>query len=106
MFPPYSSHYGQILEPVSVNSWGQSSNENANTSTTVDQFSAKSRANELPITSPDDEFQTVISLNQDLDFFESKYTYKSNNISSNTKHSNDLLSEFESKSDLVLLILV
>lgn len=102
MFPPYSSHYGQILEPVSVNNWEQSSNEIANTSSSVDQFTSKLKSNELPITSPDEEFQTVISLNQDLDFFESKYTNKSNNGSSSTKTSHDLLSEFESKSSLYL----
>ncbi|KAH9398451.1 hypothetical protein TYRP_019099 [Tyrophagus putrescentiae] len=58
-------------------------------------FETKAKANETAITSPDEEFQSVISLNQDLDFFESKYSYKNSSISSNTKPSNDLISEFE-----------
>lgn len=97
IFHPYShiSHYGQILEPTSINSWGQSLYENnVSTNNSVD-FTAKAKANETAITSPDEEFQSVISLNQDLDFFESKYSYKNSSISSNTKPSNDLISEFE-----------
>ena len=50
---------------------------------------------ESTVAVPDGEFQSsILSLNQDLDFFESKYTaYKS---SPNAK-ADDLISEFESK---------
>ena len=100
IFPGYSSNYGQILEPIAVTSWNHTVTESANT-TKANDSATKAKAIETVITPLDGEFQPVFSLNQDLDFFESKYTYKNNSNSVPNAKSDDLISEFDSTFSLL-----
>lgn len=95
IFPTYSSHYGQILEPISVSSWGPSAQESANINNLSDSMVKAKQSSDSTLVGADGELQSVFSLNQDLDLFESKYSHSKNGNSQNLKPI-DLISEFES----------
>ena len=94
----YASNCNHILEPTIINNINRNSNllynfktQNSNDLEVIKTNDSNSNNTNNSLT--DSEFTPVFSLNQDLDFFESKYSYPNNNSRS---IKDDFISEFES----------